>query len=135
MALKIVTVVSSKDCVEAIHRKRRRGERHVNHERISINTSLYFTQRRKSISDIYSPTSLYTNSSRKAAKMNQVDFKNKTALAPNPSTSDIAHQELAALYDHWDHCRRPDCRRVETFYDEINSPCESNTLVYINFCC
>lgn len=63
--------------------------------------------------------------------MSQIDGIENTASALDRSMSSVIDEELAALYEHEDHCRGADCLYAKRFYDEIYSPCEYNILPHI----
>ncbi|KAJ5489166.1 hypothetical protein N7539_004056 [Penicillium diatomitis] len=47
----------------------------------------------------------------------------------HPAISTTIGDELAAIYDHVDHCRNADCLHAKSFYDEMQTPRESDTLL------
>lgn len=56
--------------------------------------------------------------------MNRIKFLDKTASTLDSSVSTAIGDELAAIYDHIDHCRNADCSHANAFFDGIQSPRE-----------
>jgi hypothetical protein len=61
-----------------------------------------------------------------AENMSGIDCLDNTASAWGPSLSTTIGNELAAVYDHVDHCRNIYCLYAR-FFDEMQSPRELDT--------
>jgi hypothetical protein len=58
--------------------------------------------------------------------MNPIDCIN---TASDHSVCSAIGDEIAALYEHMDHCRGANCLYAKNFYDEFHSSCELDTLL------
>ena len=59
-----------------------------------------------------------------AANLDGIDCSGKTASAWDSFVSTTIDDELAAIYDHMEHCRNADCLHAKAFFDGIQSPRE-----------
>ncbi|KAI2791733.1 hypothetical protein POX_c04609 [Penicillium oxalicum] len=57
-----------------------------------------------------------------ADNINEARFLGKTALAWGSSISTAIGDELAAIHDHMEHCRKADCLQAKAFFDGIQPP-------------
>jgi hypothetical protein len=59
-----------------------------------------------------------------ADNMSRLKRLGKTASTLDSSVSTAIADELAAIYDHMEHCRNADCLHAKAFFDGIQSPRE-----------
>jgi hypothetical protein len=59
-----------------------------------------------------------------ANNINRINCSGKTASTWNSSVYTAIGDELAAIFDHMEHCRNAGCLQAKDFFDGIHSPRE-----------